>query len=275
MTDYPCAKINLGLNVVSKRADGYHNLETVFFPVNIKDVLCINEVNETNNQEHSCELSLTGINIDGNTQDNLVVKAYKLLKKHFPTLPNVKIELTKNIPTQAGMGGGSSDCAFTISLLNKMFKLNLSVQEMQKLASEIGSDCAFFINPVPSFATGKGEELEPIDLDLKEYKLAIVKPPISISTKEAYSHITPQKPAKCCREIVLQPIETWKDELTNDFEKSIIQTHKEIGEIKQKLYEMGAIYAAMSGSGSAVFGFFRSEPNEIADTFKNCFTVIV
>ncbi len=275
MTDNPCAKINLGLNVVNKRPDGYHDLETVFYPVNIKDGLTINVSDNSTAHDFPCSLSVNGLKIEGNTQDNLVVKAYNMLKKRFPSLPDVNMILTKNIPSQAGMGGGSSDCAFTISMLNKMFNLNMSIAEMQQLAATLGADCAFFINPVPSYATGIGENLEPVDVDLSNYTLAIVKPPIAVSTKEAFSHVTPKRPAKCCRDIVMQPVETWKEELINDFEQSVMFSHPEIGKIKQKLYSLGAVYAAMSGSGSALFGIFRSAPDNFEATFPYCFTAIV
>ncbi|MCD8291920.1 MAG: 4-(cytidine 5'-diphospho)-2-C-methyl-D-erythritol kinase [Prevotella sp.] len=274
MTDYPCAKINLGLNVVNKRTDGYHDLETVFYPVNINDVLSINVPDDNIATEFPCSLSINGLNIEGNTQDNLVVKAYNLLKNRFSSLPNVNMVLTKNIPSQAGMGGGSSDCAFTIRILNKLFNLNLSIPEMQQLAASLGADCAFFINPVPSYATGIGDCLIPVDVDLSNYTIAIVKPPIAISTKEAFSHVTPKRPVKCCRNIVMQPVETWKEELINDFEQSVMFSHPEIEEIKQKLYSLGAIYAAMSGSGSAIFGIFRTPPTNLASAFPHCFTAI-
>ncbi len=275
MIDYPCAKINLGLNVVNKRPDGYHDLETVFYPINIKDVLSIKQADDNILQSFPCSLSISGLKIDGNSQDNLVVKAYNLLKKRFPSLPNVNVVLTKNIPSQAGMGGGSSDCAFTVSILNKLFNLNLSITEMQQLAATLGADCAFFINPVPSYATGIGDCLIPVDVDLSKFTIAIVKPPIAISTKEAFSHVTPKRPVKCCRDIVMQPVETWKEELINDFEQSVMFSHPEIGKIKQKLYSLGAVYAAMSGSGSAIFGLFRSTPYNLESYFPNCFTVIV
>ncbi|MCD8202153.1 MAG: 4-(cytidine 5'-diphospho)-2-C-methyl-D-erythritol kinase [Prevotella sp.] len=275
MTEYPCAKINLGLNVVNKRTDGYHDLETVFYPVNITDVLSINVTDDKITTDFPCSLSMNGMKIEGNMQDNLVVKAYNLLKKRFPSLPNVNMVLTKNIPSQAGMGGGSSDGAFTISMLNKLFNLNMSVAEMQQLATSLGADCAFFINPVPSYATGIGENLEPVDVNLRNYNIAIVKPPIAISTKEAFSHVTPKRPAKCCRDIVMQPVETWKHELINDFEQSVMFSHPEIGEIKQKLYALGAVYAAMSGSGSALFAIFHSAPSNLATSFPHCFTAIV
>lgn len=269
MIEYPCAKINLGLNVVSKRDDGYHNLETVFYPVNIVDELRIEKQSPTQATDiPSCLLSVDGMEIEGNNQDNLVVKAYNLLKSHFPTLPNISVKLTKNIPTQAGMGGGSSDCAYTITTLNKMFNLSMSIPEMQGLSAKLGADCAFFVNPLPSFATGIGERLTPIDVDLNKYTLVVVKPPLKISTKEAFSKITPKKPAKCCIDIVRQPIETWKDELVNDFEQSMFSLHPEAADIKRTLYDMGAIYASMSGSGSAFFGIFDHEPKDMKEVFN-------
>lgn len=273
MTQQPCAKINLGLNVVSKRPDGYHNLETVFYPVNLKDEISIEEVDNNINTPYPCSLSIQGINIDGDLQQNLIVKAYNLLKKYHKGIPNISVTLTKNIPTQAGMGGGSSDCAYTIKMLNQMFNLNMSIKDMQTLAADLGADCPFFINPVPSFATGIGEILTPINISLAAYKIAIVKPPVMISTKEAFSNISARKPTKCCRDIVMQPIETWKEELINDFELSISSTHSEIIQIKNKLYDLGAIYASMTGSGSALFGIFNKETKEdILKEFKDCYT---
>lgn len=276
MIEYPCAKINLGLNVVSKRHDGYHNLETVFYPVNIVDKLCIEEQPHTeDNNIPACLLSVDGMNIEGNNQDNLVVKAYNLLKSHFPTLPNISVKLTKNIPTQAGMGGGSSDCAYTITTLNRMFNLNMSITDMQELAAELGADCAFFVNPQPSFATGIGEKLTPVDIDLNKYTLVIVKPPLKISTKEAFSKISPKNPVKCCIDIIKQPIETWKNELINDFEQSVFSLYPEAAGIKQTLYDMGATYASMSGSGSAFFGIFTHKPKGVEEAFNNHLTFIL
>lgn len=274
MIDFPCAKINLGLNVTSKRHDGYHDLETVFYPVGLCDRL---EIEETPGGQGvgGCTLSLDGISIAGNTDDNLVVKAYNLLKDVCPGLPSVSIKLTKNIPSQAGMGGGSSDCAYTIRMLNEMFGLKLSLDEMRGLAARLGADCAFFVNPVPSFATGIGEYLTPVDVDLAGYCVAIVKPPLMISTKEAFSHVTPQRPEVCCREVVKMPVGKWKDILVNDFEQSIGKLYPEIVEIKQTLYKMGAVYSAMSGSGSALFGIFEDKPEGLEKVFKHCFTAIV
>lgn len=275
MIEYPCAKINLGLNIVNKRSDGYHNLETVFYPIRLVDELCIEEVKTKKADTSSCLLNVDGIRIDGDTRDNLVVKAYELLKSHYPSLPDISVKLTKNIPTQAGMGGGSSDCAYTITALNRMFNLKMSVTDMQALASELGADCAFFINPVPSFATGIGEKLTTVDLDLSKYTLAIVKPPLKISTKEAFSRITPKHPQKHCLDIITQPLETWKEELVNDFEQSIFHIYPETAYIKRTLYDIGAIYASMSGSGSAFYGIFDHKPNDIGNKFDKCFTCII
>ncbi len=275
MTEYPCAKINLGLNIVDKRPDGYHNLETVFYPINLKDKISIETTVNHDMPKKPCRLKKNGINIGGDDDKNLVVKAYNILKENCPSLPPIVLELTKNIPTQAGLGGGSSDCAFTITMLNRLFSLGMTTERMQILAAGLGADCAFFINPQPAYATGIGDKLEPVRVDLSEYSIVIVKPDIPISTKEAFSGIKPRRPKKCCREIVMQPVCTWKDELINDFEESIIPVHKEISDIKNALYDMGALYASMSGSGSALYGIFKDRPSGIEQRFNNCFTKIL
>lgn len=275
MIQQPCAKINLGLNVVSKRPDRYHNLETVFYPINIKDEICIEAIPDNITTCYECSLSIKGINIDGDLQQNLIVKAYNLVKQHYTNIPKISVRLTKNIPTQAGMGGGSADCAYTIKMLNDMFNLKMSINEMQEMAAKLGADCPFFINPTPSFATGIGEVLTPVDVNLSQYKMVIVKPAIMISTKEAFANITPKEPKKCCKDIVKQPIETWKEELVNDFEQSISNIHPEIIKIKNKLYELGAIYASMTGSGSALYGIFKDNPDNLYNAFNNCFICVV
>lgn len=257
MITFPIAKINLGLNVVEKRPDGYHNLETVFYPVRIKDALEVFEMAPDFPSTVDCDLKVTNIHIEGDEQKNLVVRAYQLLKQDFPTLPRIHAHLYKGIPTQAGMGGGSSDCGYMITLLNDMFHLGLSQQQMIGYAARLGADCAFFIVNKPCYAEGIGEKLYPIDLDLNGWYIAIVRPAIPVSTKEAFSLITPHHPVKNCRDVVMQPVETWRDGLVNDFEQSVFTLHPEIGAIKQRLYEMGAVYAAMSGSGSSLFGLFR------------------
>ena len=221
---------------------------------------------------YDCDLKVTNIHIEGDEQRNLVVRAYQLLKQDFPSLPRLHAHLYKGIPTQAGMGGGSSDCAYMITLLDEMFRLGLTEEQMIDYAAQLGADCAFFINSQPAYAEGIGEILTPIALNLKGWYIAIVRPVIPVSTKEAFSLITPRHPEKNCRDIVMQPIETWREELTNDFEHSVFTLHPEIGAIKQRLYDLGATYAAMSGSGSSLFGLFR-EPidlNEFDDegTFK-------
>jgi 4-diphosphocytidyl-2-C-methyl-D-erythritol kinase len=257
MLTKPICKINLGLNVVERRPDGYHNLETVFYPVPICDTLEVFEMDDAFPSPYNCDLKVTNITIDGDEQKNLVVRAYNLLKQDFPSLPRIHAHLYKDIPTQAGMGGGSSDCGFMITLLNEQFHLGLSNEQMIRYAARLGADCAFFILNKPCYAEGIGERLEPIDLDLSGWYLAVVRPNIPVPTKEAFSLITPQHPAKNCRDIVMQPVETWRYGLTNDFEKSVFALHPEIGDIKDRLYDLGATYAAMSGSGSSLFGLFR------------------
>lgn len=275
MLTLPNAKINLGLNVVAKRADGYHDLETVFYPVPITDALEVFPMDPHFPSAVDCDLKVTNIHIEGDEQKNLVVRAYQLLKQDFPTLPRIHAHLYKGIPTQAGMGGGSSDCGFMITLLNRQFQLGLTDQQMIDYAARLGADCAFFVLNQPCYAEGIGERLEPIALDLKDWYLAVVRPDIPVSTREAFSLIHPEHPAQNCRDIVMQPVETWRDALTNDFEKSVFAIHPEIGAIKDQLYEMGAVYAAMSGSGSSLFGLFRHpvalDAFTAPGTFKGCY----
>lgn len=272
MITSPIAKINLGLNVVEKRADGYHNLETVFFPVPIEDTLEVQPMNADCPLTVDCDLQVSNNPIDCDPQDNLVVKAYKLLKADFPTLPRIHCHLWKRIPSQAGMGGGSSDCAYMIRLLNEQFQLGLSDEQMMAYAAKLGADCAFFIKSQPCYAEGIGEQLTPIKLDLTGWTLCVVRPDIPVPTREAFSRIRPHYPAINCREAVSQPVETWKDTLVNDFEESVFALHPEIGAIKDKLYKMGATYAAMSGSGSALFGLFKEEPDDFRQAFSDMFT---
>lgn len=272
MITFPIAKINLGLNVVERRPDGYHNLETVFYPVPISDALELTIMNTKFPSTVDCDIKVTNLEVEGDEQRNLVVRAYQLLKQDFQQMPRIHAHLWKGIPTQAGMGGGSSDCAYTIRLLNEMFTLGLSDEQMIQHAARLGADCAFFILSRPAYAEGIGELLQPISLNLSSYYIGIVRPNIPVSTREAFSLIKPQKPAKCCREVVMQPIETWREELTNDFEQSVFTLHPEIGAIKQQLYDLGAVYAAMSGSGSAVFGLFQNEIDLAAHFPKDVFT---
>ena len=269
---FPQAKINLGLNVVAKRADGYHDLETVFFPMPLCDALEVQPMDGQFPSSTGCDLKVTGISVEGDEQKNLVVKAYNMLKQDFPDLARVHIHLHKVIPTQAGMGGGSSDCASMLLLMNELAQLGLTQQQLIDRAARLGADCPIFIINRPAYAEGIGERLQPVDLRLSGWLLAVVRPNISVSTKEAFSLITPKRPARNCRDIVMSlPVEEWRDVLENDFEQSVFAIHPEIGEIKSRLYELGAAYSAMSGSGSAVFGLFR-QPVDLQSHFPGMFT---
>lgn len=277
MITFPCAKINLGLNIVSKRPDGYHNLETVFYPIPLTDALEIKYMDEKFPSESPCDLKITGNDVDCNEEDNLVIKVYQLLAADFQ-LPRVHAHLVKRIPTQAGLGGGSSDAAYMIRLLDERFRLNIGIPEMERYAAKLGADCAFFITADPSYAEGIGDVLMPVDVPgagLGGYYLAVVKPSVAVSTRDAYAAIVPKTPAKCCRDIVRQPIETWKDELVNDFEAPIFAMHPELAAIKQSLYDAGAVYAAMSGSGSALFGIFREQPTGLEKEFEGMFCQVM
>ena len=267
MITKPIAKINLGLNVVEKRPDGYHNLQTVFFPVPIEDALEVVPMDPAFPSVVDCDLKVTNICIDGDEQRNLVVRAYNLLKADFPEMPRVHAHLYKGIPTQAGMGGGSSDCGFMITLLNQMFGLGLTDQQMIDYAARLGADCAFFILNKPCYAEGIGEKLEPINLSLSGWYLSLVRPDIPVSTREAFALIKPHYPELNCREVVQLPVEQWRGKLTNDFEQSVFAVHPELGAVKDRLYELGATYAAMSGSGSTLFALSRQPLN--LDEFSN------
>lgn len=274
MLTFPCAKINLGLNITSKRKDGYHNLETIFYPVPLTDALEVKLMHDDFPSDEPCDLKITGNAVDCDEKNNLVVKAYTLLAQDFK-LPRVHTHLVKRIPMQAGLGGGSADGAFMIRLLDERFRLNMGIAEMERYASQLGSDCAFFITTEPSFATGRGEVLEPVNIaeqNLKGYYIAIVKPAIAVSTREAFKQIICRQPEHCCRDIIRQPVETWKTVLTNDFEEPAFKQHPELADIKQRLYDLGAVYAQMSGSGSAFFGLFRTDPQQLKNTFPACYT---
>lgn len=274
MLTFPCAKINLGLNITSKREDGYHNLETIFYPVPLTDALEVKLMHDDFPSDEPCDLKITGNAVDCDEKNNLVVKAYTLLAQDFK-LPRVHTHLVKRIPMQAGLGGGSADGAFMIRLLDERFRLNMGIAEMERYASRLGSDCAFFITTEPSFGTGRGEVLEPVNIaeqNLQGYYIAIVKPAIAVSTREAFKQIICRQPEHCCRDIVRQPVETWKTVLTNDFEEPAFEQHPELADIKQRLYDLGAVYAQMSGSGSAFFGLFRTEPQQLKSNFPDCYT---
>lgn len=271
MVLFPNCKINLGLHITEKRIDGYHNIETLFYPVDLKDVLEVVTLNKSNSTESlPIDFSSSGISIPGDTANNLCIKAFQLLKKDFPNIPPIQMHLHKIIPMGAGLGGGSADGAFTLKLLNEKYQLNLSQKQLNDYATELGSDCPFFIINQPCYATGRGEILTPISLDLSAYKFVLVHPSIHINTKWAFEQLTPSKPSISINKIIDQPIETWKELLVNDFEAPIFKAHPEISLIKEKLYQQGARYAAMSGSGSTVFGIFKSRPADIIKNEFNC-----
>jgi 4-diphosphocytidyl-2-C-methyl-D-erythritol kinase len=255
MISFPNAKINLGLHITSKRKDGYHDIETCMVPIPLFDALeMILDKKSTWNS--------TGLEIPGDSKDNLILKAEKLLRKDFPGLPNLNIHLHKNIPMGAGLGGGSADGAFALKLMNNLFDLHLDDFFLEEYAAQLGSDCPFFIENTPKIARGRGEILEPIGLSLQGTYIVLINPGIHVGTKEAYAGVTPAVPKVNLAE-VLQDRNRWKAELINDFEPSIFKNHPEIEAIKIKMYALGAYYAAMSGSGSSVFGLFDKQPSEL------------
>ena len=260
MIVFPNIKINLGLSITEKRPDGYHNLETVFYPVALEDALEIRALPEASLPEADKKITLHqyGMEIAGNPEDNLVAKAYSLLDKEFH-LPPVEIHLYKHIPSGAGLGGGSSDAAFMLKLLNGHFHLNLSEEQLEIYAATLGADCAFFIKNKPVYAEGIGNIFSPIELSLKGYQIMIVKPDVFVSTREAFANIHPHHPEYPVKEVIRRPVAEWKDILINDFEASVFPQHPVIGEIKKELYNQGALYASMSGSGSSVFGLFAPD----------------
>ncbi len=251
MVSFANAKINIGLQVLNRRDDGYHNLETVFYPLNIHDVLEVVEASET-------RFIPSGLPIPGDGQNNLCLKAYRLLQGVFD-LPPVHIYLHKAIPIGAGLGGGSADAAFLLKLLNDKFQLGLNESQLFGYATPLGADCAFFIRNRPVLATGIGDVMKDVALDLSSYRLVVVKPDIHVSTADAYGTVKPNPEGRGLEAAIAQPVETWRDTIFNDFEAGIFAKYPEIEAVKTLLYENGAIYAAMSGSGSAVYGIFEKK----------------
>lgn len=251
MISFPNAKINIGLNIVSKRADGYHNLETIFYPIpTIQDILEI--VPSTSG---SLQWFQTGLPIAGKEENNLVLKAYHLLSQDF-NLPLLDIHLHKLIPMGAGLGGGSADAACMLKMLAEYARLPITETKLEEYAATLGADCAFFIKNKPVFASGIGNVFEPIELCLDAYRIEFVHPQIAVSTREAFSTITPKQPKESLKDLITLPIEEWKDRLHNDFEESVFKLYPQIEVIKNQLYQQGAIYASMTGSGSSVYGIF-------------------
>ena len=270
MLCFPNCKINLGLYVTNRRDDGYHDIETVFYPLPLLDVLEIVPAAET-------QLHLSGLAVSGNIADNLVWKAYQLLHKNIPEkniplapfaphkasakggIPPLDIYLNKTIPMGAGLGGGSADGAYMLRLLNDYCHLSLSNEELASFAAQLGSDCPFFIYNSPQFATGRGELMTEIALNLDGYSIQLICPDVHMATATAFSLITPKPAAYDLRQLPKLPIEQWKTNISNDFEQIVFQQHPVLADIKQQLYEGGAIYAAMSGSGSVIFGIFPKD----------------
>ena len=268
MITFPNAKINIGLNIIEKRDDGFHNLQSCFYPVGLCDALEVVENTEAGAERIT--ITTSGIEIPGDINDNLCYFAYHLVSQDY-ALPNVKVHLHKHIPIGAGLGGGSSDAAFFIKLLNDKFELGISWGEMHHYARQLGSDCSFFISNKPSFAEGRGDEYESMKLDLSKHYVALVYPKIHINTGKAYGGVVPKMPERSLEDDLLNlPIEQWKEYIHNDFENSIFSQHSEIKAIKEKIYSKGAVYASMSGSGSAVFGIFDSATN-LKEEFEGCF----
>lgn len=254
MIAFPNCKINLGLHILQKRADGFHDLETVFYPIPLQDAL---EVVQNSTFIEDIQFTTSGLIIDSTTEQNICVKAHGLLKKDFPQLPSIKMHLHKVIPSGAGLGGGSSDGAFTLSLLSEKFNLELTEEQLINYALQLGSDCPFFIKNRPCYATGRGEKLEEIELNLSGYKLVLINPGIHVHTGLAFSKIIPNNQRTSIKEVIGKPIEDWKEFLKNDFEETVFSQHPDIKQIKERLYEQGAVYASMSGSGSSVYGLFE------------------
>jgi 4-diphosphocytidyl-2-C-methyl-D-erythritol kinase len=260
MICFPNAKINLGLHVVEKREDGYHNMETVFYPIPLKDALEIVPAPDFS-------FTQVGESLDSLPEDNLVIKALNLFKKNYD-IPPLAIFLKKAIPFGAGLGGGSADAAFMLKMLNTYTSLNLNDEELEKMAVEIGADCPFFIRNRPVVASGIGNIFECTDLSLKGYTLCIIKPNLFVSTKDAYSFVKPCKPSIPLKKIIQMPVKEWKQALKNNFETGVFQTYPIISEIKDFFYAHESVYAAMSGSGSAVFGLFEKD---VDLSFPDCF----
>ena len=250
MIVFPNAKINIGLRVTGKRSDGFHELESVFYPINWKDVLEIQEADKFG-------FVLSGIDIPGDSSDNLCIKAYDIIKEGYD-IPLVQIHLHKNIPIGAGMGGGSADGAFMISALDELFCLNISIDKQMEMAGRMGSDCPFFLLNTPCFAKGAGDVLSPFDLSLKGLKVVLISPEIHIDTAWAYAQISPRKAEKDWQKALFGPVKEWK-EINNDFEHTVFEKEPVIEKIKQELYQQGALYSSMSGSGSSVFAIFDKD----------------
>lgn len=274
---FPNCKINLGLHITRKRTDGFHDLETIFYPLPLRDALEVISTPLTaqgfplHTGSGTVDLHLTGLPVQGSAGDNLCVKAWHLLKKDYPQLPPVQLHLHKAIPMGAGLGGGSSDAAFTLQLLNNKYRLGISTDQLLDYALQLGSDCPFFIVNKPCIATGRGELMQSISLDLSGYSFLLVYPEVHVNTGWAFQQITPAPGARPLTEIVQEPVERWKDQLVNDFEAPVCQLHPALQQIKDTLYAAGAVYASMTGSGSSFYGIFPAAtvPGDLFPAYKS------
>lgn len=271
---FPHCKINLGLSIIEKRTDGYHSLETIFYPVQLTDIVEVIAAPQKKEQQliHSESTPLfsqSGIKVPGDSKNNLCIKAYNLLKQDYPLLPTIQIHLHKNIPMGAGLGGGSSDGTAILKILNTLFNLNISFDKMVQYAAQLGSDCPYFLYDQPCHARGRGEILTPNGISLDAYHIALIHPGIHISTAWAFDQLHPCKKDKSILDIIQQPIATWKTELINDFEAPVFEAHPMLANIKAQLYSKGAIYASMSGSGSSLFGLFPKSENQPTFQFES------
>lgn len=269
MYTLPNAKINIGLNITGCRSNGYHDLQTIFYPIPLTDSL---EINYLRNSDLAYELLTSGLKVQGSIEDNLIIKVFASMQKEFH-LPAISINLSKHIPMGAGLGGGSSDAAFMLKLLNDFFSLDLTDADMEQRISSFGADCPFFIRNKPTYAEGIGNVFSPITISLKDYFVVLVKPAIHISTKEAYSKVVPKVPSEQLKDIVENTsIEEWRNCVKNDFEEGLFITYPKLGIIKNTLYDMGALYASMSGSGSTIYGLFNRPVDDASAIFPDCFT---
>ncbi len=259
-------KINIGLNITEKRLDGFHNLETVFYPLKLQDAV---EFIETDEQT---TVQTSGIKLDVSAEDNICHKVYRLMSKHYD-IPQLKIHVHKAVPVGAGLGGGSANAAGLIKQINNEYNLGISIDKMEELAAEIGSDCPFFIRNKAVFAIGRGEIFEQLSLDLSKYYIYLIKPDIYVSTASAFAGIKPRQVEISVKELINNPLNEWKYFIFNDFETNIFKQYPVLAEIKQDLYKIGAIYASMSGSGSTIYGIFEEKPKEIPK-YKNAFNWI-
>ncbi|MEO6405472.1 MAG: 4-(cytidine 5'-diphospho)-2-C-methyl-D-erythritol kinase [Ferruginibacter sp.] len=260
MVVFPHCKINIGLQVLDKRPDGYHNIKTLFYPLPLKDVL---EIIEVPYQQNQISFSSTGLNISTPATKNICVKAYEAFRAVYPDIPKVKMHLHKVIPMGAGLGGGSSDAAFVLKLLNKKFSAGINEEQIIQLAASLGSDCAFFTQNDPCLGEGRGEILTPVKLDLSTYKILLIYSAIQINTADAFKNIHKSENIADLSDVINLPIAEWKDHITNDFEKTIFPLYPQLKILKEKLYNEGALFASMSGSGSSIYGIFNANSNPV------------